>query len=466
MPSIRGVLDEVSASVTATIGRRRPQPAEALLQGLREAILTLDTRQRILAVNPVAESLLRCTSEVAVGQGLGLGRFLPLAQQPGWLMSALEEPALRPAQGIRMDGDVFEAEISLSRLPPGPRRQQRFALVLREPGPHRLQPRTLDTQNRLFSALGGVRAAMSAAATRDGMFAQVCRALVQQGGLRMAWIGWHPSNSRRIEPVASHGDGGGYVDGVRVYADDRLEGRGPCGRAFRDGRPYVCNDILQDPATLAFRERATAHGLRSCAAFPLLLKDRVCGVLNVFAGEAGWFHDIEENLLLQAAGDISFALENFARDEERNRALEESRREQVFSATMVEGLPGIFYFYDEQGRFLRWNRNFERVSGYSAGEIAKMHPLDFFAGDDRPLLAQRIAHVFDQGQASVEADFLSRDGRRTPYLFTGQRVVFDGTVCLLGMGIDLTDRMRAETALRELNASLQNASGPAGNGPG
>ncbi|MET0292782.1 MAG: PAS domain S-box protein [Steroidobacteraceae bacterium] len=68
----------------------------------------------------------------------------------------------------------------------------------------------------------------------------------------------------------------------------------------------------------------------------------------------------------------------------------ELKSERLFSNAMIESMPGIVYFYDSAGRFLRWNTNFETVSGYTSAEIASMHPLDFFAPEDKPLLQERI----------------------------------------------------------------------------
>lgn len=123
------------------------------------------------------------------------------------------------------------------------------------------------------------------------------------------------------------------------------------------------------------------------------------------------------------------------------------RNEQLFSATLLESMPGIMYFYDSEGRFLRWNRNFERVSGYTSEEIASMHPLDFFSPDDKPRLQSRIAETFFSGESSVEAPFLTKQGASIPYLFTGRRVELDGQPCLLGVGIDISARTRAEARL-------------------
>jgi PAS domain S-box-containing protein len=138
----------------------------------------------------------------------------------------------------------------------------------------------------------------------------------------------------------------------------------------------------------------------------------------------------------------------------RREAEEALRQERDFSTAALDSLPGVFYVYDEQLRFLRWNRNFEQVLGYSGAEVAGMTPLDFFAGTDKQLLAERIREVFVHGAAEVEADFVAKDGTRRPYYFTGIRVAIADKPCLLGVGIDISKRREAETALVEKAAEL------------
>ena len=131
--------------------------------------------------------------------------------------------------------------------------------------------------------------------------------------------------------------------------------------------------------------------------------------------------------------------------------------EKLFSDSIIQSMPGIVSCYDANGQLLRWNRNFETVSGYSAQEIARMHPLDFFASADQPLLDGKIAEVFGKGESSVEVEFVAKDGSVTPYLFTGRRVELEGRACLLGVGIDISERRRAAESERKYRELVEHA---------
>jgi diguanylate cyclase (GGDEF)-like protein/PAS domain S-box-containing protein len=133
--------------------------------------------------------------------------------------------------------------------------------------------------------------------------------------------------------------------------------------------------------------------------------------------------------------------------------------EKNFSEMVIDSLPGILYFYDDTKRFLRWNRNFETVSGYSADEIANMHPLDFFSEAEKQMVNERISEVFMVGTSFVEANFLSKDGTTTPYYFTGRKVQFEGKECLVGIGIDVAELKNAEDQLRIAAISFESQEG-------
>ncbi len=300
--------------------------------------------------------------------------------------------------------------------------------------------------SRLYSALSHMNQAIVVTPERDALFRKVCQVLVEHGGFHLAWIGWEEPATRRLRPVAVWGDENDYIAHIEVYTDERPEGRGPTGTAFRENRACICNDLLAEPAAQPWRAEMERRGLRASAALPIRCEGRPAGTLNVYADEPGFFRDKETALLAEAAGDLSFALENFAREERRRRAEETVRQERDFSETLIRSLPGVLYLYDEAGRFLRWNENFERVTGYTGAELAAMHPLDFFAGREKERVAARIGEVFTRGESSVEALFRAKDGRETPYYFTGVATDFGGRRCLFGVGIDISARRQAEAA--------------------
>ena len=91
---------------------------------------------------------------------------------------------------------------------------------------------------------------------------------------------------------------------------------------------------------------------------------------------------------------------------ERKQAEETVSRERDFTQTVLDSLPGLFYLFDDQGRFLRWNKNLETVSGYSNEEIAHLSPLDFFGEPDKEIVANRIREVFLTGEDKRRSRFL------------------------------------------------------------
>ena len=129
--------------------------------------------------------------------------------------------------------------------------------------------------------------------------------------------------------------------------------------------------------------------------------------------------------------------------------------ERGFSDAVINSLPGIFYVFDETGHILLWNKNLERVTGYSAAEIALRTPLDYVPDEEHPLVADRIREAFEGGSADAEITLVSKSGTRTPFYVTGSRMLLDGTTCLVGMGIDVTRRKEAEQRLNRSRKQLR-----------
>jgi diguanylate cyclase len=68
-------------------------------------------------------------------------------------------------------------------------------------------------------------------------------------------------------------------------------------------------------------------------------------------------------------GEVGSAFDRMAetvqhREAEMMKAHRALQREKSLLGMTLDGLPGVFYLFDVDGKFLRWNRNFERMAGY------------------------------------------------------------------------------------------------------
>ncbi|MEN9575295.1 MAG: hypothetical protein RL514_3150 [Verrucomicrobiota bacterium] len=142
---------------------------------------------------------------------------------------------------------------------------------------------------------------------------------------------------------------------------------------------------------------------------------------------------------------------------ERKLAEERLSEERELGEAILNHMPGAFYLISAGGQFLRWNKQLETATGYSAGEIARMHPADLVCAEHKERTNATFQQVFTAGSASVEVDLLTKAGERVPFLLTGAQVVLDGLACLAGSGLDITERKRAEASLRLQSAALNAA---------
>jgi len=150
--------------------------------------------------------------------------------------------------------------------------------------------------------------------------------------------------------------------------------------------------------------------------------------------------------------------------DKRKKIEQELINERNFTNVIIESIPELFYVVDDRQRMLRWNKNVELVTGYSADELYHMSALDFFEEQDRPALLEWVKQVFKQGKSSLSKNYKYKDGTVVPYFFTGSVTRIDGKDYQVGVGIDCSEMVQAREALRESEERLALAAESAGAG--
>ena len=318
----------------------------------------------------------------------------------------------------------------------------------------RAREQEIELLNRLYATLSKLNQSIVSVMTREELFQEVCRIAVAHAGFKLVWVGCREAETHAVIPVARAGDCEGYLDGIKVYADDRPEGRGPVGVCMREGKPCIFQDFVNDPRAVLWREAAIIHGLRSVAALPIRFSGEVVGVFTVYAGELGVFQDKEISLLQEAAASISFALDHLEQEEKRRQAENSLRDREAQYRALIETTADGFWMSDAEGRLLEVNDAYVRPSGYSSTELLGMRISDLEAQEKPEETAAHIRRIILEGSDLFQSLHRRKDGTVWPvevnityWPSAGGRFF-----CFLR---DITERKRAEDEIRTINASLE-----------
>ncbi len=143
---------------------------------------------------------------------------------------------------------------------------------------------------------------------------------------------------------------------------------------------------------------------------------------------------------------------------ERKEAELASQREQQFSQALLNSLPGIFYLYTYPDlRLIAWNKNHESYLGYGSDDMKNRHIMEWHPPHMHEAVQQAVDVVMKDGQNSLEASLLSKDGHEVPFYMTGVRFESQGQLYLMGMGIDISERRRGEQERGNLESQLRQA---------
>jgi two-component system, LuxR family, sensor kinase FixL len=136
----------------------------------------------------------------------------------------------------------------------------------------------------------------------------------------------------------------------------------------------------------------------------------------------------------------------------------ELRRERALTDAVFNSVPGLLYLYAADGRFVRWNRQYEIRTGYTSAELAWMNVTDWFRPEDLEVMRLAWNKVFAGGNVDTELPVRMKDGTCVPYLLTGVRVLIDEQPHLVGIGIDIAERKAMEKQAAQQRAELAHLS--------
>src|SRR5208337_855342 len=203
--------------------RESEERFRVLVEQAADAFFVLDKKGRFVDVNHMACEILGYSPPELVGMSV-----VDVEQE--FDQEGVEELLSRVESGRaftahanarRKDGTCFPVEVRLSRYTI--QGQQLFLALVYDITGRQTRERELDRTNRLYAILSAVNRTILRVTTREDLFREICRITVEHVGFKVVWVGWHDPETHAVVPIASAGDQEGYLDGIKVYADERPE---------------------------------------------------------------------------------------------------------------------------------------------------------------------------------------------------------------------------------------------------
>ena len=138
-----------------------------------------------------------------------------------------------------------------------------------------------------------------------------------------------------------------------------------------------------------------------------------------------------------------------------SEATRELEQEKQLLEAVIENIPGMFFMVDRQRQRVRWNKERERLTGYSAEEMAAMPAASLVAPEDRERLEGVVERAFRGDRVVSEHIVVAKDGRRIPVLGNGARVTIAGEDYFIGVVLDVSPLKHAEEELRRALAEIE-----------
>ncbi len=438
----------------------------AIADSAPNAFVTSDAAGRIIGWNPSAERDFGYTPAEAIGQPLTL--LIPQRLRDGHLaaMNRVQSGGAWRAVGEtvellgrRKDGSEFPMEMSLSRWVIG--EDQFFNGIIRDVTERKLAEAKVQRLTQLYAALSQCNEAIVRCAGEQELFAHICRDAVQYGGMKMAWVGLIDADTRMIRFAAMFGEGAEeYLQGAEISVDGNSPlGRGPVGIAIRGEQAVWCQDFQNTPFTAPWHDRRARFGWKASAALPLHRHGVAVGVLALYAGEIGAFDEAARNLLVEMAMDISFALDNFARETARQSAEEHLRAaEEQFRGLVEQSIAGIYII--QIGKLAYVNRRFAEILGYAAAEdLIGTDPLLMVAETDRGRVMENMRRWLEGEVPAVNHEFTAvrKDGVMIEIGVHGARATHQGQPAIIGLMQDISEKKRANAQIQRYITQLRTA---------
>ena len=192
------------------------------------------------------------------------------------------------------------------------------------------------------------------------------------------------------------------------------------------------------------RDAFIKRGIKSLLIIPLIIDDKVkYGLsLSTITKQREWSdHTITH---VKIIGNIIASVLS------RKIILEQSAKEKLWAESILEGMPQLAYIFDAEGKLKRWNKNFEKLLGYSSKELCDKYIIELIDDKNKENVLNEIMELLKDGkERTVEYNIITKSGGLLPYHGSGSLAIIDGEKYVIGMTINVSQLKESQNLVEK-----------------
>ncbi len=429
------------------------RPYQTLVQEIRDfAILHLDQYGKILSWNKGAELIFGFTKEEIIGQNFSI-IFTPEDRAQSIDEKELDK-AVETGRSedirwhLRKNGTrVFTNGVTTAfRSESG--NLLGFAKVARDTTRRTQAEELLLERGRLAALNGDIGNALTEEGDLRSVLNRCTEALVKNLDVAFARI-WTFNNSENVLELQASAGMYTHLDG----AHSRIPlGKFKIGMIAEERIPHLTNEVFKDPR-VSDKEWAEREGMMAFAGYPLIVEERLVGVMCVFARQP------LTDLTLQAMASVSNGIANGIERKRVEEALLESEEQYRIVA---ETASDVIISINKQSTILFINRAAERIFGHKIEQMLGQPLTMLMPKYLRHLHKAGLERYLETGKRHlswkhVEVSGLHRDGYEFPLELSFGEFKKNDEHIFIGIARDISERKQAEAEREQILQREQEA---------
>jgi signal transduction histidine kinase len=295
--------------------------------------------------------------------------------------------------------------------------------------------------NRILVILSNCSNLMINAESECEYLNQICQTVIRESDLALVWIGF--IRNKTIKPEYYYGEASGYIKELSIKTNFGPSSHGPTGCAVRAKEAVVCNNVEESTFRL-WADKAKAFNIKSSSSFPIIIRDEIIGVINLYSYKTDYFTSEEILLFSELAKYISQGITTI-RYENIKKEVQLSLRES-----------------EEQFRMLAHKSNAIILQVDASGKILYSNEKFYQTIATNPILLEGFNLIIRQLNSmvyNVEADHSISDSNGTEKWFSFHKsslINTNGAMRISYIVFDITVKKETETRLVLQTRELQN----------